>query len=173
MREVVASNMNYNIAYCFYLPAMLFYSLSTVHDIGSCWLLFLTLLSFTSAFRPSRHKKLHIVIAVSTIFDLVLKVLVMLEVFSFSFVDLNVIDNMVNIGSRVIEARSLVYLLVLILSWVLVFTYNVKSKTRVETQEELMLLEFLSNTLDYITPILLYTLCFTKLTNDGSFRSWL
>ena len=136
MREMVPSNMNYNIAYCFFFPAVLYYSFILVHDIGSSWLLLLSLLSFTSVFKPNRHKILHVVIAESTVIDLVVKMLIGLGVLNLRdsfWTDTKVINNMTHLGTEVIEVRSLIYVLVIILSWILVFTYNIKSKTKLQT----------------------------------------
>ena len=76
MQEEVASNVNYNLCYCFYLPAIIYYALIISQDIGSCWLLFLTLISFTSVLRPSRHKLLHILMAISITLDFLVKILI-------------------------------------------------------------------------------------------------
>ena len=134
MREITPSNMNYNITYCFFMPAVLYYSIILVHDISSCWLFFLSLLSFTSVFRPKKHKILHIVIAISALLDLLMKILTSIGILNMNNVlqlDLKVIENMLNIGTRVIEVKLLIYLLILILSWILVFTYNIRSKTKI------------------------------------------
>lgn len=75
MKEGPPSNMKYNILYWLFLPTILYNALMVCHDLSTNWLLFLTLLSITSVFPPVRHKKLHIVLALSVTFDFLVKIL--------------------------------------------------------------------------------------------------
>lgn len=136
MKEGSPSNLNYNICYWLFLPALLHYALLDSHDLPTNWLLFLALLSLTSVFTPLKHKRLHLLLAVSASLDLVVKVLMVAGVvgrIDEAYVDLGVVSNLVSLGSEPIQIGSLVYLLVVILSWLLVATFNIRTKSRTET----------------------------------------
>lgn len=59
-----------------------------------------------------------------------------------------------------------------VLSWVLPFTYNGAERESSQTTEYYSFLKSISNLLDFITPVLIYALGFTKLSSI-SFREWL
>lgn len=82
IKEGTASNINYNIFYCLFLPTSLYYSLFLINDNLSNLFLFLTLLSVSSLFTPKQHKILHILIALIAVLDLVCKVLIHIGVVS-------------------------------------------------------------------------------------------
>lgn len=75
MKEGVSSNLNYNLAYCFFLPAMFYHSVLSTQDLPTCLLLILTLVSFAAVVPLHKHKALHTVIALIATGDLLLKVL--------------------------------------------------------------------------------------------------
>lgn len=75
MKEGTASNLNYNVLYCLYLPTALYYSLVLINDHLSNLFLLLTLLSVTSLFSSKYHKINHFCIALVAVLDLVIKVL--------------------------------------------------------------------------------------------------
>lgn len=102
MKEGSPSNLNYNICYWLFLPALLHYTLLDAHDIPSNWLLFLSLLSLTSVFTPIKHKRLHVLLAVSVSLDLMVKVLMVAGLIGRVepvWIDLGVVDNFANLGS--------------------------------------------------------------------------
>ncbi len=128
MKEGVASNLNYNLAYCLFLPSLLYHSLST-NDLPAILLLGLTLISFAAVMSPQRHKTLHLFIALVASLDIILKALMIEGVISKvdeSWMDLRVVRNIWNFGHE-----SLIYLLAVGLSWTLAYTYNIKTKTRI------------------------------------------
>ncbi len=80
MKEGTASNLNYNILYCLYLPTALYYSLLLINDYFSNLFLLLTLISVTSLFSSKYHKINHLCIALIAVLDLTVKVLILTEV---------------------------------------------------------------------------------------------
>ena len=75
MKEGTASNINYNILYCLFLPTSLYYSLFLINDNLSNLFLLLTLLSATSLFAQRQHQILHITIAFIAVLDFIIKIL--------------------------------------------------------------------------------------------------
>lgn len=91
-------NLNYNIAYCLFLPGVAYYVLQT-HDVGALVLATLTLLSFSSLFSPKSHRLLHFILALTTIFDLVAKILVALNLLPWEkFVEIDTVTFLVDQG---------------------------------------------------------------------------
>jgi len=134
MKEGSPSNLNYNICYWLFLPALFYYSLVSINDLTSSWFLFLFLLSLTSVFTPLRHKRLHLLLAVSVSIDLIMKILMATGVIGRvdeAYINMKVIDNFSNLGSEPIQLASLIYLLVLVLSWFLVATFNIRTKSKI------------------------------------------
>ena len=48
-----------------------------------------------------------------------------------AYINMKVIDNFSNLGSEPIQLASLIYLLVLVLSWFLVATFNIRTKSKI------------------------------------------
>ena len=90
MKEGTASNLNYNVLYCLYLPTALYYSLLLINDYLSNLFLLLTLISVTSLLSFRYHKFNHFCIALIAVLDLVVKVLIMTNVMpSIGILDLD------------------------------------------------------------------------------------
>lgn len=99
MKEGVASNLNYNIAYWFFLASLLYHS-QHINDFSTLLLLGLTLTSFTAVVEPQKHKKIHILIALVASFDLIIKILIsqgVIKGVSSTFIDLKIIKKMMNL----------------------------------------------------------------------------
>lgn len=176
MKEGHSSSINYNISYCFYLPAVLYYCLILIHDLFSNTLLLLTLISITCFLHPVRHKALHLGTAIVNTADLVYKGLLVLGVIppiGEKYLDLSVVNNLLNSQEEeVVHSNSLIYLLILVLSWLMAYNFKIINRSKRKFLEELKFLEFLSNALEYIIPFLLYALCYTRKTSNHSFREW-
>jgi len=102
MKERTASNLNYNILYCMYLPTALYYSLIIVNDSLSNLILVFTLLSVTSLFSSKYHKINHFCIAFVAVLDILFKVLLTTKVIppiTFIELDLSLVTKILNFFS--------------------------------------------------------------------------
>lgn len=102
MKEGTASNLNYNVLYCLYLPTALYYSLILVNDSLSNLILLLTLLSVTSLFSSRYHKINHFCIAFVAVLDIIVKVLLSTKIIppiAFIELDLSIVTKMLNFFS--------------------------------------------------------------------------
>lgn len=143
MKEGIASNINYNIAYCFFLPVVFYYCLFMVNDQISNLFLFLSLLSATSVFNSNNHKKLHISIGLLSLIDAVVKGLMVYQIIpkvSYLHLDLTLITDIINLNFDSLDYKTLIYFALIILSLICAFSYNTRLKSNSQTYEQLKFL---------------------------------
>ncbi len=127
MKERSLHNLNYNICYFFFLPALLYHSLHC-NDLITNLLLILSLLSFTSIAAPQQHKSILKFISLTAFTDLVLKLFIIFKVIPPAenvVLDIRIVNNIISFGHEALHYESLVYLLVVGLSWAMTFMYEV------------------------------------------------
>lgn len=174
MEDAETSNLNYNILYCLHLPLALYYSLQITNDYLSNLLFLAALITLTSVFRQ-QQKRLLFAQAALTAVDVAVKGLVRVRVLDIGqniFLDGRIIDNILSFSAETLELSSVVYVAMVVLSWLLPFAYNGVERESSQTTEYYSFLKSISNLLDFITPLLIYALGFTKLSSI-SFREWL
>lgn len=174
MEDAETSNLNYNILYCLYLPLALYYCLQLANDSLSNLLLLAALMTLTSVFRDHQRKLLFLQ-ATITAADAVLKGLLQtgaVDIGNSVFLDGRIINNILSISEEGLNASSLVYVGMVVVSWALPFVYRGAEQESSQRTEYYLFLKSISNLLDFITPLLIYALGFTKLSSI-SFREWL
>jgi hypothetical protein len=80
----------------------------------------------------------------------------------------DLVKNLMNFSEQSVNEASLVYLSLVVVAFLLPFTYNGHKIFKKQNLEEFKFLEFMSDCLEYCTPLLLYTLAYTKLVHGNS-----